>query len=508
MLVTAGPPGRPPDAPTAPPHLPAPPAFSRGAARSRWRTPLYWVRLVALYALALAGLAAILGPIGPSVDDYLNAASTARAALRYDHALDDYAAASAADGADPRPYCDAGDVRMLQQEYTDATMAYRQCVARAANDAAAWLSLGDALEAAGNGDGARRAWESAADLGSMAARRRLALLDERQAHLDEAQREWLRLPASDPQARAHLGLIALWSGDNQTAQLDFLAARATPNQYAQQITDGGFVVFAARPLPGATGFGLLGYLFLKAGLPGFAIKPLRAATALDPSFGDAHAYLGWALWQTGQVSLARSEIALGARLNPKLSFAWFAAGEVAASDGNARAALADFNVGLDKDEKNPVLWSEAGRMSLALYDYVGAEVAFDNAARLSNDPAYAVALLRFYVDHAFGVARDRARDAASTALQRFPKSEEVRYYVAAVFDLYGFPTLAYYTAQDARTLDPTDPAPYVLLARYDEADGDYVSAALDLRTALALRPDGPFAAQARQLLAPIADISV
>lgn len=476
--------------------------------RARWRTLLHWARLVALYTLALAGLAATLGPIGPSVDDYLAAAKSARAALRYDHALADYAAASAADAADPRPYCDAGDVYMLQQEYAEAATAYGRCAARAPSDASARLRLGDVLSAAGNVNGARAAWSAAVALGSLDAHRRLALLDERQSRMDDARREWNVLPYNDPQAREHLGLLALWNGDYQTAQLDFLDVRATPNPYAQQITDDGFVVYAALPVTSATGLGLLGYDFLKAGLPAFAIRPLRAAVALDPTFGDAHAYLGWALWQTGQTAAARPEIALGTRLSPKLSFAWFAAGEVAAAGGNAQAALADFNSGLNNDVKNPVLWSAVAQASLALYDYIPAEIAFGNAAQLSTDPAYTVVLLRFYVDHGFGIAQNRARDAASTALVRFPRSEPVRYYVAAVFDLYGYPTLAYSTAQTARALDPTDPAPYVLLARYDEADGDYVAAALELRTALALRPDGPFAAQARALVAPIADISV
>jgi len=493
---------------TPPPTQIAAPESSRDPSRTRWRTLLHWVRLVVLYAIALAGLAAVLGPIGPSVDEYLAAAKGARAALRYDHALEDFAAASAADATDPRPYCGAGDVRMLQLEYAEAATAYSQCAARAPDDASARLRLGDALIATGNAAAARAAWNAAVGVGSLDAHRRLALLDERQSRMDDAQREWSVFPYNDPQAREHLGLLALWSGDYQTARLDFLAVRATSNPYARQITDGGFVVFAALPVTSAFGLGLLGYDFLRADLPGFAIRPLRAAITLDPRLGDVHSYLGWALWQTGQQTDARPEIALGTRLDPHLSFAWYAAGEVAAADGNAQAALTAYYAALSHDAKNPVLWSAVARMSLALYEYVPAELAFGNAAQLSTDPAYTVSLLRFYVDHSYGLLRNRAQDAASTALQRFPHSEPVRYYVAAVFDLYGFPTLAYYTARTATMLDPADPAPYVLLARYDEADGDYVLAALELRTALALRPDGPFAAEARALLAPIADISV
>ncbi|MGH2515407.1 MAG: tetratricopeptide repeat protein [Ktedonobacterales bacterium] len=493
---------------TPPPTSTAAPAGARGRSHTRGRAWLRVARLVAIYALTLTGLAAALGPIGPSIDDDLAAAKTASAALRYDRALADYAAASAADAADPRPFCGAGDVYMTQQLYPNAATAYGRCAALAPHDASAQLRLGDALNATGNTSAARGAWSAAVALGSLDAHRRLALLDERQFQMDAARREWNVLPYNDPQAREHLGFLALWNGDDTTARLDFLAVRATPNPYAQQITDDGFVVYAALPVTSATGLGLLGYDFIRAGLPGFAIRPLRAAVALDPAFGDAHAYLGWALWQTGETAAARPEIALGTRLNPKLSFAWFAAGEVAVADGKTQAALADFTTGVDHDIKNPVLWLAVAQTSLALYDYVPADIAFDNAARLSTDPSYTVALLRFYVDHAFGIARDRAQIAASLALQRFPQSEPVRYYIAAVFDLYGYPTLAYATAQAARALDPTDPAPYVLLARYDEADGDYVAAALELRTALALRPNGPFAAQARRLLAPIADISV
>ena len=507
MLVstqTARPDGRPPDAPAPPLDLPPRPDPSD----ARWRLVLHWARLIVLYALVLAGLAVALGPTGPSVDDELAAARAASAALRYDHALADYATASTADPADPRPFCDAGDVRMIQQEYADAATDYRRCASLAPRDASASLRLGDALSAAGNTSGAHAAWTAAVALGSLDAHRRLALLDEQQFRMDDARREWNVLPYNDPQAREHLGLLALWNGDYNTARLDFLAVRATTNQYAQQITNAGLVVYAALPVTSATGLGLLGYDFLQLGLPSFAIRPLRAAVALDPGFGDAHAYLGWALWLTGQPAAARTEVALGTRLSPRLSFAWFVAGEVAGVDGNAHAALADFNAGLSDDAKNPILWSADAQAALALYDYVPAEIAFDNAAQLSTDPAYTVTLLRFYVDHAFGIAHDRAQLAASTALQRFPESEPVRYYVAAVYDLYGYPSLAYETALVARALDPTDPAPYVLLARYDEADGDYVSAALELRTALALRPDGPFAAQARALLAPIADISV
>lgn len=472
----------------------------------RLRVVLHWLRISALYALALAGLAIATGPVGPSVSSYLAAAASARAVYRYDRALAWYAAASAQVPDDPRPRCLAGDVYMLQQEWQSAATAYRKCAALSPHDANAWLKLGDALNAAGNLSVAGSAWQRAASAGSLTAHSRLGLLDERLQRIPEALREWSLLPASDPEALAHLGMLALWRGDYDVARSDFIAARAVPNQYADQVVDSGFVLFAAQPEAGPLGLGKLGYLFLKAGMPALALAPLRQAVATDPPFGDAHAYLGWALWQLGDTAAARSEIASGLRLAPYLSFADFASAEVAAGDGKSSKALDLVQRGLELDVRNPALWSLDGQLELAQYQYAQADVALSNAAQLSNDPAYTIALLRLYTTHGFGLTTGRAQAATITALQRFPDNSEIRYLMSEVDSELGYYTIAYYTAVQAQALDPTNPDPYVILARYSANQGDYVAAALDLRTALALRPHGPLAAQAATMLAPLASI--
>jgi predicted Zn-dependent protease len=493
---------------------PTPPAaahpsatLARQSPRSRGARVLRVARLVALYALAVVGLSAALVPITPAESSDLAAATTARAALRYDHALTWYAAAMAQAPGDPRPYCLTGEVRLLQQEWRDAADAYRACALRAPNAAGAWIGLGQAQAALHDDTGAAAAWERAVALGSDDAVRRLALLDEQQQRFDDAQRLWQRLPSDDPQARVQLGLLALRQGNIAAARADFVVALAQPNPYAQWARDQGFVLYAVQPPPGALGLERLGYLFLGANLPALALAPLQSAVRLDSQSGAAHAYLGWTLWQLAEPA-ARREIALGLQLAPDLSFADFAAGEVAASDGHYAQAQALFQQALLHDARNPVLWSEAGRLALLQHDYLDAELDDQNAAQLSSDPTFTLQLLRLYAEYHFGIAGGRAAEAATRAMQRFPRSERVRFQVAEVYNLLGYVTLAYYTCQQARTLDPTDPAPYVLLAKYEEDDGDYVAAALDLRTALALRPRGPEAALATALLAPIAGISV
>lgn len=459
-----------------------------------------------LYALLLGGLAVATGPVGPSVNSYLAAASTARATYRYDRALAWYAAAAAQAPGDPQPRCLAGDVYMLQQEWQSAATAYRACAARSSREPDAWLKLGDALNAAGDLTGADSAWQRAEAAGSMTAHRRLGLLDERLQRIPDALREWALLPSSDPQALAHRGLLALWRGDYDTARLDFIAARATPNEYGEQITDDGFVLFAAQPVPGALGLGQLGYLFLKANMPGLALAPLRQAVAADPQLGDAHAYLGWALWQLGDQTDARPQIAAGLRLAPYLSFAYFAAAEVAVNDGKTSRALTLVERGLESDARNPTLWSLDGHLELAEYQYPQAEIALGNAAQLSNDPAYTIDLLRLYSSHGLGLATGRAQAATITALQRFPNNSEVRYLISEIDSELGYATVAYYTAVQAQALDPANPDPYVILAEFAVNQGDYVAAALDLRTALALQPHGPLAAQAAAMLAPLAGV--
>lgn len=448
------------------------------------------------------------GAVAPAAQDYLVAAARARAALRYDRALTDYALASAASPDFARPQCLAGEVYQLQGEFTAASAAFRRCTTLAPEDAGAWLHLGDALDQGGDHIGARVAWNRSGARGSSTAIRRLALADERDGAFANSIAEWVRLPPHDPQALEHLGLMALSRGDLTTAQANFVAARATPNAFADELVDDGFAALAALPYTSARDFGQLGHAFLSAGMTSLAVAPLRTAIALDPTSGDAHSFLGWAYWQQGDHVSGRREIALGLKLTPTLSFAAYTAGEVATADGNIRGALSLFQRGVETDGHNPVLWAEIGRMDLALRDYPAAEAALANAAAFSHDPLFSIAFVRYYVDYRLGLDDHHAIIAATTAVSRFPDNETLHYLLAKVYDLLVSPSSAYYACQQAIALDPADPGPYVLLGRYAEGRGDLVAAAFYLRTALALRPHGPFAAEARQLLAPIAGISV
>lgn len=453
-----------------------------------------------LLVFSLVALCVICAPMQPGNADYLQAAAQARMVYRYDQALADYAQAHLVERADPQPLCESGDVYTLQQLPSAAVAAYRACAALAPDDGSAWLRLGDALATANDDKGAVSAWQRAGAAGDYTGYHRLAERAEGLGQLNEAARWWSQAPQDDETAQGQLGLLALAQGDVTAARAHFFSLSRSRSAFAAQLRTAGAFALAARQPTTALDEENIGYALLTLGAPALALGPLRRATELAPSDGSAHAYYGWTLWQLGQRDAARPQIAAGLRYSPALPFALYAAGQVAMADGQFGLALARYQTALEITPKNPALWSAAGDAALAQADYVTAELSYSNAAQFSDDPAYTVALVRFYFTHGIGMNDGQALQVAFTALRRFPSSEPLAFIEGEIYDSLGQQTEAYYTFQRAVALDPSDPGPWFFLGRYAVASGDVIPAVVELRTALALRPDGPYAAQARQLL--------
>ncbi len=458
-------------------------------------------------AMVLLGLLATVATAQPSLAQDLAAASEARASLRYDRALAWYVRAEAAAPDDPRPLCGTAEVLALQREWAASGASYRRCLQVAPADGDTWIRYGDVLAQQGDASAAQAAWMRAASAGDTLGLRRSALAYESAGQLDLAQATWARLPASDTEAQLHLGLLALSSGDYPQAER-YLSLAMSAASYRRQLSDQGFVPFLKSPPRDGSDLALLGYTFLAAGMPWLALAPLRSAVAGTPTNGKAHAILGWALWLTGARPEARSEIAAGQRLAPRYSFAQFAAAQVAAADGDFTRALSLCQKALEIDASSPATWLVASQIEVALREYVAADLAATNAAKLSSDPSYTVALLQLYIDHRLGLENGRAQAAATLAIQRFPESEPIRYLAGLIFSFVGQPALSYYALRDAIGLDPTDPRPYIALARDASSAGSFVTAALYLRTALALQPHGSDAADARALLASMEGFAI
>ncbi|MEO7003375.1 MAG: hypothetical protein ABI068_16285 [Ktedonobacterales bacterium] len=485
------------------------------------RCALQRAALLALVALMLLGLCVALAPDRPGVNQYLAAAAQARAVYRYDRALVWYTLAQTQAPQDARPLCGQGEIHALRQEWRLAISAWNACLAHTPQPMQAmnaWQSLGDAQQALGDNAAAQADWRQATALGSLGAERELAQQAEAAGDVSAATRYWSQLaqsPTDAAVAQTQLGYLALWKSDLADAQRHLLAAAAISPAIRAQLQSSGVLALAATPLTTAANLTRLGYALLAADLPALAIRPLLRATTLAPDQGVAHALLGWAYLQTAQNgsqaarrALAQREIMLGARLAPEVSFTQFAAGELALALGTPTPAIAFLQRGLAEDARNVALWSALGQAQLATHDYFSAEFSLQNAAQLSDDPADTITFVRYYVDHQLGLASGRALTAAVAAIHRWPGSEQLWYLLGVVNDLIGQHTGAYYAFTRAQALDPGDSGPYFYLGSYAEDEGNEVVAALDLRTTLAISPNGLHAAQARDLLAPIADIPV
>ncbi|HEU0028530.1 MAG TPA: hypothetical protein VFQ25_15575 [Ktedonobacterales bacterium] len=469
-----------------------------------------------LAALALALMIVIaLAPQRPGVTTLLDAAASQRAAYRYDRALALYAEARVEAPSDPRPACAEGETLTLQREIAAAVAAYQACVTLAPGATGAWLALGDALAATGvasdEAQGAA-AWRRAALLGSEDAWARLALRAERLGQLDDATRDWAQTLTRGTQgqigdlgevAAAHLGLLALARGDMAAARGHLAGVERSTSDLATRMRNTGVFLFDQRSPTSALDWEGIGHALLALGLPALALGPFQRAVALAPHDGVAHAYYGYILWTLGQRDAARPQIAAGLTDPPTVSFAYYAAGQVALADGKSALALAYFQAGLRLDAHNPALWSAAGDAALASEDYLTAQLSYQNAAQYSDAPSATIILITFYLAHGIGLDDGTALQMARDGMLRFPHSEPLLYLLGRIYDKLGQFDFAQSAFELARGLDPTDPGPWLYLGRYAAASGDTIPAVVDLRTALALQPNGPYAAKARATLAQL-----
>jgi tetratricopeptide (TPR) repeat protein len=213
---------------------------------------------------------------------------------------------------------------------------------------------------------------------------------------DAAQVEYEALLQSDPDdALAHERLGALLLGDDPAAIRHLFAAGT---DLADELLD-------ALAEPGVAGDeayaqALLGLVLFEAEEWALASCHFERALHLNPSYPDAHAYLGYALDQMGHPKEAWPHLLMAVSWGPDSVISHMFLGLYYAGQGDLAAARAEYETAYDLDPTNPALCVAIGNTWAAEGRYVAAGMWLSEAVSLEPDnPIWWETLARFYLDH-------------------------------------------------------------------------------------------------------------
>jgi tetratricopeptide (TPR) repeat protein len=194
-----------------------------------------------------------------------------------------------------------------------------------------------------------------------------------QGRLDEAERAWrailLRKP-DDPEAMHVLGLILARTGRAEGMQLlDRSVARAPRNA--------GFLTNRAQ-------------ILAQAGRGDEALRDLRRAVMLDPSFHPAYCLLGGVLRRLGRNEEALAAFRKALAIDARVPEAHVGLGNVLRERGDPAGARSAFEAALNLDPRNASAHYNLGALLLGAGDAIAAERAFRKA--LEREPRHSLAL--------------------------------------------------------------------------------------------------------------------
>ena len=279
----------------------------------------------------------------------------------------------------------------------------------------------------------------------------------------------LLLPTDPAAAAVHLHAAGT---DRAARYLELTAASAIPSYRA---------ILTGRALCGEEEWAL-------------AVLHLEQAAADRPNYADAHAYLGYALLQSGFTARAAAHLSLAVSLTPWSVVARTFQGMYYEQQGDLDKARAEYETAYDLDPGNPATCIALGRVWAAAGRYDVAEIWLREAVELEpDDPELWRVLADFYLDHRLDVA-GQGTAATERLLALRPDdatAHDLRGWAAFLADDYG---TAESHLRRAVALDPTLATAHyhlgVLLTAQDEPSAARMEfiRAVDLDTTGALRP--------------------
>lgn len=434
----------------------------------------------------------------------------------------------------------AGDAAAAQHDYPAAADALAEAAARWPYSAALLFRTGLAELLAGRFEAAQTHIETAAALDGWTPDRRLALGDAfwGQNNPAAAVAQWElarsdRPPDADVLERLARGYEALGQHGDAIAALAALAQqRSEPQAYYRLALltaatapadalprlrlvadlDASFAA-AAEGLLTAIGagqasgsdaylFGRVGFELVRLAEWELAELALSQATALDPAYADAYAYLGLAQDQQGKDGQAAHAMAVD--LAPDSALAQYLFGLHFRRLAQSQSALPYLEAAQRLDSQNPAIAAELGGAYASLGDLAQAEFWLTRAVSMNEQSGqFWLLLARFYIDFEYHVA-ELGLPAARMAVGLNPQSALAADALGHALALTGDLANARKLLDDALALDPGLASAYYHLGLLQARQGQAAEAERLLNQALNLDPQGHYGGLALQALSRLA----
>lgn len=461
------------------------------------------LRVIALFA-ALALLSPQAAPLG--VAESLRRAEAASAQQNYAAAADALAEAARRLPYDAQIVQRAGLADISAGRFDSAVARLQSAAALAGWTPGLHVAVGDAYLGQGDRAAAIAQWEEAlAELPNEdALLARLASAYEAGGQFAQAA-EMLnrRLQAGnrDPAVLYRLALITAATAP-ASAIAPLTVAAEVPSDFAPTARSLRSAIQAAQAqgLP-AYLFGRVGYELVQLQEWALAEHALTQAVTLDPTYADAHAYLGLAQDSQGRDGQASYERAV--QLAPQSPLIHYLFGLHYRRRGESAKALPYLRTAQQLDSQNPAIAAEIGGAYAAQGDLLNAEIAFTHAVELApGDAKFWLLLARFYVDNEFKVAElglPAARQAAGLDENSALAADAHGYALVVTGDFVN----GRRQLERALTLDPNLPSAYYHLGRLYQIQNKTDEARAALSHALALDPQGPMGRLALRALAEL-----
>ena len=243
---------------------------------------------------------------------------------------------------------------------------------------------------------------------------------------------------------------------------------------------------------------LMGLAFVQIEEWHMARVALQRALMLDPSDGEAMAFLGHSEAELGRPAF--THLAQAVQTQPDWPLGHYLLGLYYLKQGAYTFAVEEFQTTLRLDPGNAQAIVDLAGAYVGQGRYLEAEQALADAVRSApEDLSYHKALAHLYADHAFRIT-DRGLAAAGAATDLAPEDPEVRDMLGWMYFLAGDTARARVHLESARRLDPESASVHYHLGVLRNALGEEEAARFAFLRAIDLDTDGFYRSQAQKAL--------